>query len=172
MKRLLILVVLLSLGLNIGLFVALDRADDRAGETAGGRRDWHGARGRSLPQEERAALRSEGRRLWREMSPQQRERVDSLRTRIEQDAGPLRAELDSTRQALRRALTATELDDVRILALMDRMTAAQARLDSTVAQALIQQLRTSTPEERRRLLRMMPWERGGHGRGQDGPGPR
>ena len=172
MKRLLILLLLLSVGLNIGLFAALKGERERVEAAETGPMDWRDGPGRHMPPEQRAAFHKEGRRLWQEMPPEDRERVRTMRQALDLETAPLREELGSARLALRDAMAAQVLDDALIETLMDRMTATQARLDSTIAHALMEQLRTSTPEERRRFLKMMPWERGGRGRRQDGGGPR
>ena len=172
MKRLLLLLLLLSLGLNIGLFAALDRAGRRADEVLALGIAGPQGPGRFLPPEKREAFLAERHRIWRQMSTEDRDRLDALRHRTRDSGAPLRAELDSTRLALREAMRAPVLDDAAIAGLMRRMSAAQARLDSTVAAALLDEFRDMGPAERQRFLKMMPWEREGRGHRAGGGEPR
>ncbi len=155
MKRLLLLLLLVSLGLNVGLGLALRRVHDDASDAVAACRfrDEGGPGGE---------MRGDGHgpRQDRRFDPERHGRLLKLRERMQPRVGGLRDEVETARLALREALNSPDLDRAAILPLVRAMTAAQARLDSTVAEALVEDLGGMTVEERREFLRLMPWERG------------
>jgi len=155
MKRLLLLLLLVSLGLNAGLGLALRRVRDDAAQAVAA------CRFRDDPHPG-AGMRGEGRRPGEErrFDPERHGRLLKLRERMRPRVDGLRDEVEVARTALREALSSPELDRAAILPLVRAMTAAQARLDSTVAEALVEDLGGMTFEERREFLRLLPWERG------------
>lgn len=155
MKRLMLLLLLVSLGLNVGLGLSLRRVRDDAAQAVAACRFRDGDR----PGE---GMRGEGRGLHdeRRFDPERHGRLLKLRERMQPRVDGLRDEVEAARTALREALRSPDLDRAAILPLVRAMTAAQARLDSTVAEALVEDLGSMTVEERREFLRLLPWERG------------
>ena len=155
MKRLLLLLLLVSLGLNVGLGLALRRVRaDAAVAVAACRFHDDGGPG--------GGMRGGGQGLGPDhrFDPERHGRLLKLRERMQPRVDGLRDEVETARQALREALSSPDLDRSAVLPLVRAMTAAQARLDSTVAEALVEDLGSMTLEERREFLRLLPWERG------------
>jgi len=155
MKRLLLLLLLVSLGLNVGLGLALRRVrDDASAAVAACRFRYDAGPGGGMRGEGRGQLPN------RRFDPERHGRLQELRERMRPRVDGLRDEVESARLALREALNSPDLDRAAILPLVRAMTAAQARLDSTVAEALVEDLGSMTVEERREFLKMLPWEHG------------
>jgi hypothetical protein len=71
--------------------------------------------------------------------------------------------LHEARFALRRVMVEERGDPERIRAAVRRMTAAQARFDSSVAEALLRELGALPEAQRIRYLETLPWQRWGAG---------
>lgn len=157
MKRVLLLVLLLSAGLNIGLGMALHRA--RGDQREASSRPWMdhgpGMRPGEAPPGESGGHPGPG---------GGRARLEQMRKRLGPEADRLRREAHAARESLRVALSRPAIDEAEVRARMREMSAAQARLDSTVVETMVRELGEMTPEQRAETLRLMPWERGRHRR--------
>jgi Spy/CpxP family protein refolding chaperone len=164
MKRILLIVLLVSVGLNIGLAVSLHRSRGDARPLD----PWQGrGAGPGLHDPGETRPGPEGRPGRPSL-----ERLHGMRERIRPELREHRQSVHAARESLRAALSREDVDEAEIMELVGAMVAAQGRIDSLVAVNMVQTLRELTPEERREVLDHMPWRRygrGGRGRG-GGPG--
>lgn len=74
------------------------------------------------------------------------------------------------REAIREEYLTEEIDSDAVRAAVAELNAQQTRLDSLVAEAMLQESLVLTSEQRERYMRSMPWAR--HHRSEGGGGPR
>ncbi len=159
MKRLLVLLLVASLGLNVGLLWQRHRLSQPT--------PWEG----SMPLCDRpgtAPLPRPG------MFPGPPGDPGSWVREVAPRVHEQRLQVRRARLALRRALARPELDEGEIGRCLGALAAAQQRLDSLVAFSLVERLRPLPPEERRRWLDRLPWGSPpgrGHRRGGRIPDP-
>jgi Spy/CpxP family protein refolding chaperone len=178
MRRLLPLVLLVSLGLNAGLAWRLLRDDPAPART---RWEQEG-RFRPAPGDTQAWRERMDHRLHRlaerlDLDPQQLEAFRGHRARVE---GDLRAQaqlVEAARAALRQEARREPPQPAAVSAALAAVGRAEAALDSLVAANLRTELELLRPDQQARLLRLLPFERlgsrGGFGPGRgDGPGGR
>lgn len=169
MKRGWLLLLVLSLGLNAGLlwrtlsdrpagpppFPRIDRPRDEGGA------DWE-----RLAETRHARLAD---RIG--LDPVRREKFLSIRRETLPALLSLRQEVRAARQALHGAFYEAPFDTQRIGAGLDRLAAAQARVDSLVTAGMLRELGMLEPDERETYLSAMRWEHD-PGRGERRHGPR
>jgi Spy/CpxP family protein refolding chaperone len=177
MRRVAFVLLALSLGLNAGLlytvishrhahgsrgFERLGPPSDRAG-LPGGPRGLHGTH--PTPDVISFAQRRLARIVdWLDLDAAQRE---AMRAILDESMPRILAQRDAVRAARHRAAEqylkpAVDPDSVRIA--VRRLTAAQAALDSLVAETMSREAKLLTPEQRARYFTAMPWgERVGPG---------
>ena len=83
-------------------------------------------------------------------------------------------ELQMHRRELRASMVAQDLDPALVRLRVAALAAAQARLDSAVAEAMLAELEILPPESQVRYLATIPWQRWGAGEREGRPdhGPR
>lgn len=166
------LLLLLSVGLNLGLVWTIRQ---QAGTAPGQReREFGSPRGAGAADSTAWAELAERRhRMLVEhlgLAPDRARELDRVHADWMPRIHTWRREVERRRLALGEAYREPGLPDSLVWDRLDRLSRAQAGLDSVVTSALLAELRVLTPEERDRYLRLMPWERR-HGGGRDhGPG--
>jgi Spy/CpxP family protein refolding chaperone len=174
MKRLLVTLLLVSLGLNVGLAVRLRQA---GGEEQP--RMQHAGRMMPAPGDSQAWHARMERRLDRMsehlgLSPQQRDQLARHRAVVESQVRLRMVRLDETRTMLRAEAERRPPDPTAVAAALGAVSRAEAELDSLVAVNLQAELELLSPEQQAEMLRLMPFERlGGRGLfgGARGEGP-
>ena len=172
MKRGWLMLLVVSLGLNAGLFGAAlyERLTRPERATAGGAgRGW--SRGREAWGE--AALdTTRGRAYWDSVSAQRVARlVDRLGLtreegrsllRLRQESVPrimrLREGVWAARRQLQAAYSADPIDTTRVRNGLPRLALAQARVDSLVAQTMLDELALLNPDQKAAYLAALPWQ--------------
>jgi Spy/CpxP family protein refolding chaperone len=149
MRPIWILVLGLSLGLNAGLLYR---------EFATGHGDH---RGRRTPPTAEEIVKHRLSELQGNLAltPDQEK---SLRAILEETIPRVMAQSDSVRRV--RARLAGEyagatIDTAAVRAALDQMNAAQASLDSTIAESLLREASLLTPEQRVQYVEHLPWRR-------------
>lgn len=175
MKRLMVILLLLSVGLNVGLFLRVsgdrdDRpwAEDRGPRVGPGEGPGDGfgegrGEGRGQGRDGRrpgAEARYEG----LDLTDEQHDRLMALREVRHETAGRRRTEMRELFDTMQDLLLAEALDREAVDEVRRRMAVARAEIDSLVAEQLIRELEIMTPEQRARYLERMPWDRFGKGR--------
>jgi len=178
MKRLLVLVLLVSLGLNVGLAWRLRHAGPPE------RPAWHDRGNRTVPApgDSQAWRERMDRRFARlserlDLDPEQQTAFREHRAHVEADVRDHLATLEQARADLRNEAERQPPDPAAVSAALAAVSRAEARMDSLVAVNLKAELELLRPDQQSRLLRMLPFERlgrhGGFGRGRgngDGSG--
>jgi len=175
MKRLLWLVLLLSLGLNVGLGMRVLRGDDAAERTEwrdGPRRDGPdgpGRRGGRGGPDGPGGPEGPGGRDRRgpglerfrdlDLSQDQRDALQALWNSNWTVMNENRERLDAIREAMRELFAQPELDRGRVTEARRHHGRLQAELDSLVTEQLLREMEILTPEQRRDYLESMPWRK-------------
>lgn len=194
MKRYVWLLLLISLGLNVGLGWRLvsqsrqaeteqrdGRFGDRSGRPGGMGRDGGGFGGEGRDGFERPApgdsvawgrimdhrIERMARRL--DLEPEQ---VESFRRAIQENRGKFRsrrARIRRLEERLTDLTLATPVNPDSIRTALHELGQFRSSLDSLVTEAMLAELDSLTPEQRKEYLRLMPWSQSGkgHGRGRD-----
>jgi len=178
MKKVWVLVLLISLGLNLGLAMRLLRADDRLPAEAPrslGQEEGRGI-GRWAGRDSTARGRMFDRRLEHlagilDLRPVQRETF----IRVQRETGRLlmaqRVAIGQKREALFDLISAPDIDREQVQRALAELGEGQAVLDSLVAETMIQEMEVLDPGQRARYLQMMARDRN-HLGGGPGDGPR
>jgi hypothetical protein len=177
-KRWLILLLLVSLGLNAGLFYRLSSGSRSSEPGPGGARGSRSARGgadlgavmgdsASWNRQVDHRLRDLVRRL--DLQPPAAENFAHVHRAHARQIWRAGGELRDRRLALRDAMLAPDRDPPRIRLAVVRLTEAQARFDSLVAEAMLAELAALPRERQDQYLELVPWQRWGGGGGH---GPR
>ena len=82
-----------------------------------------------------------------------------------------RASVQEARRAVQAEYNTDRPDPARVHTAVRAMNAAQARLDSLVAETMLQEIGVLTPEQMHRYLERLPWARCGGPTGSCPPGP-
>ncbi|MFH1279474.1 MAG: periplasmic heavy metal sensor [Candidatus Eisenbacteria bacterium] len=169
----LVIVLALSIGLNIGLTIktrsGVERAEGRfdpppflrgpRGEKGG--RPGEFARHHIERLADRLGLDEEEREAMRAVASEMMPLILEQRTRVHEG-----------RTAIHDAYGVAGVDPAHVRALVGELSRAQAKLDSLVAETMLREMETLSPEQREKYFRSMPWE-GGRGEVYDrGRGPR
>jgi len=169
-KRLLVFVLLVSLGLNVALALRLRQAAPPV------EREWRGHNGRlhAAPgdsQAWRARLDRRFERLTRmlELDPEQEEAFRRLRGGAEAEIRVRMSGLETCRAALRTEAERQPPDPAAVSAALAAVGRAEAAIDSLVARNLQAELEILRPEQQSRLLHSLRFERL-EGRGGPGSG--
>jgi Spy/CpxP family protein refolding chaperone len=150
MKRILVLLLLLSIGLNLGMLYKISRNNEI--EPRRGMMNFdHSSRMKHM-------------RKTLDLSPEQMYVLDRVHLDMESDFEDSRNKMQELRMELRAALQADALDMDRIRALTARMAQARGHLDSLITERLIMELPSMTLEQRQEYMKRMPG--GGRGRGR------
>ncbi len=180
MKRIWMLLLLLSLGLNIGLgYKVLTRHADpgefmrggsgRFGERGHGRRQ-HTARD-STAWQQMSRQRLARLTVKLELTPEQ---VEAF-TRIQQQTIPQlrqrRMTVGQIRGRLYAACMRNEAGPDSVRQVVTQLNEAHGRLDSLITETLLAELDLLTPHQREQYLNSMPWEIGPGRRGKPGGSP-
>jgi Spy/CpxP family protein refolding chaperone len=165
MKRLLVILLLLSLGLNVGLLLrVMDDRDHRP--WAGDHRYDHdrgtgpgGGRGAGyrVDRDPDGGRRYEGLGL----NDDQIEYLMEIRKLRFEHAVDRRREMKEMFHEMEDLLRAETFDREELAKVRRRLAFVRAEVDSMVAEHLIQELEIMTPEQRLEYLKRMPWERFG-----------
>ncbi len=172
MKRLLVLVLLISLGLNVGLAWRLRQAGPPE------RSAWrdHGSRTVPAPGDTQAWRERMDRRFTHlserlGLDPEQQAAFRSHRARVEADVRDRLTTLEQARVELRNEAERQPPDPAAVSAALAAVSRAEAAMDSLVAVNLKAELELLRPDQQSRLLSMLPFERlGRHGGFRPGPG--
>lgn len=157
MKRGWFLVLILSLGLNVGLITA-QFLDERAGEfsaNGGPPERYRGGKRTANPDTviaRRLDIMTEALGLNRE----QRQRTEEIFHWIIPQTMVKREEVTAVRRTLLTHYGDPELDPDRIRALVSKLSAAQAQLDSLVAEALLEEATVLSPDQRAKYIELTP----------------
>lgn len=154
MKRLLILLLMLSLGLNLGMLIKLNRSTEV-----------QPLRG-MVNMDHSGRMKRMGEVL--DLSPKQLKVLDQVHVDMQDDFENSRNQMQILRMELHDALRADTLDLDEVRALTAKMAQARGRLDSLITERLIVELPSLTPEQRLEYMRRMP----GSGRGRGRPDKR
>jgi hypothetical protein len=189
-KRWLIVLLLVSLGLNAGLIYraatrpsAYDAGGEPTGDPAALReRPRLGpamADSASWSRQVDHRLRSILQRL--DLAPDVAQEYTRIHRESALNIWHAGKDLGQRRHELRDAMLTAERDPGRIRHAVARLTLAQARFDSLVAEAMLAELDVLPPDRQERYLELVPWQRWGDGghrghprhrrHGQPGGGP-
>lgn len=175
MKRLLVTLLLVSLGLNVGLAVRLRQAggDEQPRLPRSGR--MMPAPGDSQAWHDRMERRLDRMSEHLGLSPEQRDDLARHRAVVESQVRQRMVRLEETRSLLRAEAERRPPDPAAVAAALGAVSRAEAELDSLVAVNLRAELELLSPEQQAEMLRLMPFERlGGRslfgGARGDGPG--
>jgi Spy/CpxP family protein refolding chaperone len=167
MKRLLVILLLISVGLNVGLLLRVTDDDtpwasDRHDRTAGENLDHPGGEG---PDDGRPrAGRGPGPRYdGLDLTEDQHQRISELRGLGRESTGTRREEMHALFGEMKELLLEETIDPAAVSAVQHRMNQVRAEVDSLVADHLLMELEVMTPEQRETYLNRMPWERFGRG---------
>lgn len=167
MKRLLWILLILSISLNIGLLVRLstDQPAERWSQDrhrGAGRGPGDGPRGQGpgdMPDDPR---RFEGLGLTGE----QLDRLAELRAGNPMEMGVRREEMRELFGTLHGLMKAETIDRAAVNAARQRLGAVRAEVDSLVSEHLIAELEVLSVEQRETYLQRMPWDRFRKGMGR------
>ncbi len=163
MKRIILLLLLVSVGLNIGLGFTLKRQRDEMESAPSWAFREPGAARSELG--ERGPGPGRGR-----FDKERMGRMRDMRARIEPQLEVQRAEVFAARQALNEALSRDDVDEAEIMARVGDMIAAQGGIDSLIVSGLVNELRQMPAGERDEILRMLDhFSSGFRGRGRGRP---
>jgi Spy/CpxP family protein refolding chaperone len=179
MKKIWVLVLLISLGLNLGLglrmFTDRGRPGERRGHTRG--EQTHRFQGHWADRDSVSRHQMFNRRLDRMadalgLDPNQRE----ILGRVHAETGRLlmrkRMVIAQKRDLLQDLVTSEVVDQDRVRAAIAELGQEQAVLDSLVAETVLQEMSALNPDQRGRYLEMLSFEKDGPGgmRGRGGRG--
>jgi Spy/CpxP family protein refolding chaperone len=194
MKKVWILVLLISLGLNLGLGCRLYKQARQDRQTGAERLSGRGGR-EDRPRRPGGGRRQDGRlahpaprdtSAWRqimenrlamvarrlELSPTQQESFRSVHRRAFAVLRDQRQLIETARQDLHEKIAAETVDPGEIRQLIQILGRRQAEMDSLITETMLQELASLTPEQRVRYLEILPWERGQGGKGSSRKPPR
>jgi len=174
MKRLLVILLLLSVGLNVGLLLRVVNggddtpwASDRHGRSGGVAFERPGDDGlRPVGSEEGrpGAGRGRGRRYdGLDLTEDQHQRLSALRGLGREGVVTRREEMHSLFATMQELLLDETIDPAAVADVRLRLNQVRAEVDSLVADHLLMELEVMTPEQREIYLNRMPWERFGRG---------
>lgn len=166
MRKLLWILLLVSVGLNIGLLVRSNRGSmirpwqrDVACPLPGpGMGAEHPDPGHDGPGPD-----GPGRFQALGLSEDQHDRLRALREADRPLVAERREAMREVMTEMRALMAAEHLDRGRVTELRRRMALIRAEMDSLVADRLLDELEILEPAQRERYLRRMPWERFGRG---------
>ena len=171
MKKIWVLVLLISLGLNLGLglrmFTDRGRSADRTGHYRGERThrfQGHWAHGDSVAHRQMFNRRMDRMADTLGLDPDQRE----IFRRVHAETGRLlirkRGVIAEKRDLLQDLVTSEVVDQDRIRAAIAELGQEQAVLDSLVAETVLQEMSGLDPDQRGSYLDMLSLEKDGTGR--------
>lgn len=173
MKKIWVLVLLISLGLNLGFGLRMLNDRSRSGEDRHSRRggDAHRFQGRWADRDSIARGKMFDRRLEHiaatlDLSPQQRDEFTEVHTRTGRMLMRRRGLISEKRDLLHNLMTGDEIDQEGIRQAIAELGREQAVLDSLVAETMLQEMEVLDPEQRVRYLELLSFEKGGRGRMQ------
>ena len=172
MKRILILLLVLSLGLNVSLLVRHLRGGGAppAGKVRLGR-NWPAA-GDTQAWHDRIEQRTNHMSDLLGLDPDQHEIFRLHHREAARDMLKHRQRVEAGRREIRRLVLQDPVDPTAVREAIMRLGHEQAVMDSLVAEKLLDEMELLAPEQRVKLLGMLRWERDdghgrpGHGRGQ------
>ncbi len=163
MKRLLLVLLLLSAGLNIGLLIRVaDESEQRPWSADLHRRPGTG------PNRDPMGPRPDGEHLGRryvglDLTADQHEQLAALRAErrelMEQSRGEMRELFDTMRVLLQQ----NDIDRAAVGETRRRLGAVRTEVDSLVSDQLLAELEVLTPEQRKSYLQRMQWDLYGQG---------
>lgn len=158
MKRILILLLVLSVGANVSLAVRM--FGQRSGAPA---REWRGrdswpAHGDTQAWHERIERRAEhmGHRL--NLGPEQQEVFRRTHEKAGRDLLQQRGRVDERRQAVQKVIARDPVDREAVLAAIGELSHEQAVMDSLVAEKLLEGMEMLDSGQRMELLKMLRWK--------------
>jgi len=171
MKKIWVLVLLISLGLNLGLGLRMFTDRGRPGDRRGPHRGElsHGFQGRWAERDSVTRQQMFNRRIDRMadtlgLDPDQRE----IFGRVHAETGRLlmrkRLVIAEKRSLLHDLVTSEVVDQDGIRAAIAELGQEQAVLDSLVAETVLQEMAVLDPDQRGRYLEMLSFEKDGPGR--------
>lgn len=171
MKKIWVLVLLISLGLNLGfglrMFTDRGRSADRSGHHRGERThrfQGHWAHGDSVARRQMFNQRMDRMADALGLDPDQRE----IFRRVHAETGRLlmrkRVVIAEKRDLLQDLVTSEVVDQDRIRTAIAELGQEQAVLDSLVAETVLQEMSVLDPDQRGRYLEMLSLEKEGPGR--------
>lgn len=155
MKRVILLLLLLSLGLNVGMIVKFRQRESTP---------WPEGK---MNMDHAGRMRRMGEVL--QLSPDQLSAMDRVHREMDEEFQGSRQQMYEMRQHLQETLLAEDLDLDLIRQLTARMAQSRGRLDSLITERLIRELPALTPEQRLEYMHRMPGEGRRHGRGPGKP---
>ena len=172
MKRIWILILLVSLGLNVGLGARLMKEEprDRRGihsprDRGAGRFQGRWADRDSMERREMFARRIDRMANVLGLEPEQREVFDRVHLETGRILMRKRLVISEKRDLLHDLVTSEVVDQEGIRRAIAELGREQAVLDSLVAETVLQEMEVLTPDQRARYLEMLSF-------GMDGPGGR
>jgi Spy/CpxP family protein refolding chaperone len=171
MKRIWMLVLLISLGLNLGLGMNLMRGRSESDQRGhpGRERDSHTNHGQHWAAEDTAAR---GQMIARRMdhmadlldlAPGQREAFEKVHVETGRLLMQKRVLIAEKRDLLHSLVTGDEVDQNGIRRAIADLGREQAVLDSLVAETVLQEMEVLDPHQRGQYLEMLSFEKGGRG---------
>ncbi len=177
MRRGWVLLLLLSVGLNVGLgygIVSRDQAGDEEAAMGPARVGGTGLSPRTDWPEDPDLLRQQARRgsnrLARrlQLDPTQETAFRHIRLAAWPEINTHRRAIHQARQRLHAACLSHDIEADSVRWHVRHLVATQGRLDSLIAETLLQELTLLTPSQRQRYLETMPWDRPGPRAGRSG----
>jgi Spy/CpxP family protein refolding chaperone len=173
MKKIWVLVLLISLGLNLGFGLRMLNDRSRSGEGGHFRRSEqsHGFHGRWADRDSVARGKMFARRLEHiadsmDLSPEQRDEFAKVHAQTGRMLMRRRGLISEKRDRLHTLMTSDEIDQDGIRQAIAELGQEQAVLDSLVAETMLQEMAVLAPEQRVLYLELLSFEKGGRGRMQ------
>lgn len=166
MKRILILLLVMSVGLNVSLLVHRLAGGVRspAGDFHGGRH-WPAA-GDTQSWHDRIERRTGHMSRHLGLDTQQHQAFRQLHRQAARDVLQHRQDLETHRREIRHLVMEDPLNPAAVRAAIADLGRRQAVMDSLIAEKLLQEMELLAPEQRVKLLGMLDWYQEGR------PGPR
>ena len=172
MKRLIVILLMISVGLNVGLLLRVTDdgapwASDRHVRSGGEDFERPGADGPrgNDPENGRSGDRQGRNQRYEglEVTDEQHQRLAALRGLGREGMETRREEMRTLFSNMQELLLDETIDPSAVAAVRRRVDQVRAEVDSLVADHLLMELEVMTPEQREIYLNRMPWERSGRG---------
>jgi len=163
MKRLWILLLLISVGLNVGLGIQLLGSRAPVPPESGPRR--HAAVGKQAAADSVGWRRMMNRRMGRlekelELTPDQAAAFHRIHSDIAHRFAPQRSSVETARGVLHGLMMTEEVPGDELRAAVRDLSRSRATLDSLVTEAILLEMEALEPHQRVKYLKMLPLDRG------------
>ncbi len=100
-----------------------------------------------------------------ELSDGQRDKLKVIYDKLFPDILESETRVRDLRKNIASTYEAPQIDTTELKKLLERLNAAHGRIDSLIAETILQEASILTSEQRKRYLKLMPWKRSGEAAG-------